>query len=162
MNLSMKTIILFIIFALCCVCLFMIHDLTIEPDVVSSVHQLGLFIIFPFVMFFTLFLMSLFFITKDILGKFPRTKPLFIVFFLTVAAFSIVKATTESVDLIEKLGGGPDEVQSVIYNLPWLNEYTYTLFFNMPIFLIITSVTFLCSIPFIHHHDRETTLDSER
>lgn len=150
-SLPVKGIVFVMIFSLCSFCLFILNDLTLEPHEMIGKNNIGLFVIVPFLMLFTVYLTGLFFFVQDFLSHYPGMKSIFILLFLAVGTFSFIKTSKDSSALIEKLGGGPEEVQSIIYNLPWLNEYTYTMFFNMDVLFIITSVTFLCSVPFVHH-----------
>lgn len=150
-SLVIKGVFLCLLLLLAAICLYFIADMTLPPQAVGSTNNLAIFIIVPFLMIFTVFLMGLFFFTTHLLGEFPSLKPLFSVFVMGIALFSLLRTGSISVELIEQLGGGPEVEQSVIYQLPWMNAYTNTLFFNPYTCAIVSCITCLSSFPFIHH-----------
>lgn len=155
-SLFIKGIFFSLITSLAAVCLYLIADATVPPHVTVGEKNPALFIIVPFLMIFTLYLTLLFFFTTHILSKFPRVKPWLVLFIIGLGIFSVVKAGTMSISLIGELGGGPDVEHSIIYQFPWINPYTNTLFFNPYMFMFISSVTCLCSFPFVNHQDHHS------
>lgn len=107
---------------------------TIEPAVTSGNGNLAIIVIPLFMpLFFISWMMTVLWVKRLFITR--QTGTLF--FSLTAAgALLFILSIRYGVNLIDALGGGPDQPDSRIYRFGWWNQYTNSLLFNTNTFLL--------------------------
>lgn len=145
---SNKFVLLFTLLLLCLSGLWVIETLTISPGQLSGKENLAMYAIIPLLMILAMYVTALFLFSKQLFQYIPKWRIPLTLVFLGVAIYSLMKLGIRSNELFMALGGTPDDKGSIIFQYPWLNAYTNTLFFNVYSFIFITATTLVCTIPF--------------
>lgn len=145
---SNKFVLLFTLILLCLSGLWIIETLTITPGQITGKENKALMAVIPFLMILAMYVTALFLFSKQFFQHIPKWRIPLTLVFLGVAVFTLMKLGIRSNELFAALGGTPDDQGSTIFQYPWLNAYTNTLFFNIYSFIFITATTLLCTFPF--------------
>jgi hypothetical protein len=137
---------LIIYFMLCLIAVVMVKEFSFSPESFSG-NGNPVILIFPFVLLtFSLFGYELFLKLKDASFKKVTWRNVVVASLIVLIAASIMEFSYFN-EVIQKLGGPPTNEDSRIYQFPWLNQYTNTIFVNFYTFLIYAStLTFLTSL----------------
>lgn len=110
---------------------------TIEPDVTSGNGNLGILIILLFSPAFLASYISTFKLAKEKMEQVKKKRKSLIIKLLTIVicvlAFMVIDNAKE---LIQALGGTPDDPHSRIYRFGWFNQYTNSMYFNVYTFFM--------------------------
>jgi len=135
---------LMIYFLLCIIAIVMVKEFSFRPESFSG-NGNPVILIFPFVLLtFALFGYELFLKLKVVSFKISTWRNVVVCSFIVLLAASGLEFAYFS-ELIQKLGGPPTNEESRIFSLPWLNQYTNTIFVNFYTFLIYASTLIFCT-----------------
>jgi hypothetical protein len=135
---------LIIYFLLCIIAIVMVKEFSFRPEPFSG-NGNPVILIFPFVLLtFALFGYELFLKLKVASFKVSTWRNVVVCSFIVLLAASGLEFAYFS-ELIQKLGGPPTNEESRIFSLPWLNQYTNTIFVNFYTFLIYASTLIFCT-----------------
>jgi hypothetical protein len=137
---------LIIYFLLCLVAILMVKEFSFSPESFSG-NGNPVILIFPFVLLtFSLFGYELYLKLKGASYRKSAWRNIVLCSFIVLVAASVLEFVYSN-ELIQKLGGTPTNQASRIYQFPWLNQYTNTIFVNFYTFLIYSSIlTFFTSL----------------
>ncbi|WHY01462.1 hypothetical protein [Neobacillus sp. DY30] len=133
---------LMIYFLLCIMAIVMVREFSVSPQSFSGNPVI---LIFPFVVLtFGLFGYELFLKLKEASFEISTWRNIVVCSCIVLVAASVSEIVYYS-ELIRELGGSPSTKGSRIFSLPWLNQYTNTIFVNFYTFLIYTSFLMFCT-----------------
>ncbi|MFE8702502.1 hypothetical protein ACFYKX_18045 [Cytobacillus sp. FJAT-54145] len=141
--------------------MLIIDDLTLQPiQKLASNQNAALYLVSPLMMVLAIYMTSLFLFAKEFLLLVKKYKPVIVPVLLFTSVFSIMELINKSSELFSTLGGTPEQPGSTIHELPWINAYTTSLFFNGHLFIFLTSLTILCAYPFLSQKEaRDYTIN---
>jgi hypothetical protein len=137
---------LIIYFLLCIIAIVMVREISLNPESFSD-NGNPVILIFPFVVLtFALFGYELFLNLKDASFKVSALRNMMVCSFIVLLAAGGLEFAYFS-EFIQKLNGHPKNEESQIFSVPWLKQYTNTIFVNFYTFLIYAStITFSTSL----------------
>jgi hypothetical protein len=137
---------LIIYFMLCLIAVVMVKEFSFSPESFSG-NGNPVILIFPFVLLtFSMFGYELFLKLKDTSFKKSTWRNVVVASLVVLISASLMELSYFN-EVIQQLGGPPTTEDSRIYQFPWLNQYTNTIFVNFYTFLIFAStLTFLTSL----------------
>lgn len=128
---------------LCFVLLLAMNDLKAAPFIASHSKAISLYLIAPFLMVLSIYVSSLFLFFRTILKMSKQYKLPAVIFSIIFLIFSLISIQRKSSLFFDMIGGGPENKESVIFGMSWINEYTISLVFNGYLFLFVTSITII-------------------
>lgn len=127
--------------------LFLIDLMTFKYFKISGNGNPALIAVFIFLPVHLTFLVLLYRFIQYFIKKQRRRTRMFLLFSLVIVLFfSIYKEINFIQSLLKDLGGGPHDLESVIYRFGWLNQYTNTIYFNFYTFSIVTSLVIIICV----------------
>lgn len=123
--------------------IYLVDLFTFRPNVISGNGNLGLIFVVPALVFFILFVRSLW----KYSGRLQLKSNTWVKIGWGAFAILLLLSFLEyklAIDLVNDLGGSPKIETSKIYRYPWLNQYTNTLFINFyTLGIMTTGITIL-------------------
>lgn len=111
---------------------FILIDLcTVKPSQFSGNGNIAILFTIPTVLFYLLFLFNFVRWFMEVVHDFTLKQRLILLITLFITFIVLIFLEKDFVqNLIDLLGGGPEDSESRIYRFGWYNQYTNTLFFN--------------------------------
>jgi hypothetical protein len=123
-----KAMVLWLVLSI--VFIYLVDLFTFKPNVISGNGNLGLLFVVPALVFFILFVRSLWKQLGTLQLKLSTYLTIGWLAFAVLLMLSILEYKL-AIELVNNLGGSPKIVASKIYRYPWLNQYTNTMFINI-------------------------------
>ncbi|MGA5688395.1 hypothetical protein [Cytobacillus pseudoceanisediminis] len=122
------------------------HFFTVNPHVTSGNGNLGILVI---LLFTPVFISSWVYTLKLVNAKIVKDGKVTIgilLFSLAGCVLLMIEMNDYTIELINALGGTPDNPESRIYRFGWFNQYTNSLYFNVYTFFLTHFITVILGI----------------